>query len=31
LQVGALANRDDVVAALAQLPGDLGREVLVEQ
>jgi hypothetical protein len=30
-QVGALADGDDVVAALAQLPGDLGREVLVEQ
>jgi hypothetical protein len=30
-QVGALANFDDVVAVFPQLPGDLGREVLVEQ
>ena len=30
-EVGALANGDDVVAAFTQLPGDLGREVLVEQ
>jgi hypothetical protein len=30
-QVGALANYDDVVAVFMQLPGDLGREVLIEQ
>jgi hypothetical protein len=30
-QVGALADCDDVVAVFTQLPGDLGREVLVEQ
>jgi len=30
-KVAALADCDDVVAVFTQLPGDLGREVLVEQ
>lgn len=30
-QVAALANCDDIMAVFTQLPGDLGREVLVEQ